>query len=522
MFNGFTSEKDKWNFINEARNTRRSNVQIHSLRNCFGDTVTDDLRMANLLNYRFSKLGDYSGVVKKFISSEHLINDEFQFQPISIYECRKQIKSLNINKPLGPSNIPAWALKDASDVLAEPLTFLINAFLEEGLFPNHLKQAYVIPIFKKGDCEESCNYRPISITPALSKIFEKIIKDQMIAFLNRNNVLSPSQFGFQAGFSSTDALHFATENIRKKIDQNEHVTAAFLDLSKAFDSISHSILLEKLRELNFNKVAISLIQSYLTGRNQKVMLNNCKSDWIEIHQGVPQGTILGPLLFNIYVNRMKEFITEKCELIQYADDTMIFSANTNEKEALKNLEENIKKIKNFFEIHRLTINADKTEFITFCKMSKNNIVRDMESHVDGKTIPPSNHVKYLGVFLDKNLAYQDEVKNLLMKMACGIKTIYSVRDLFPEKTRFLLLNALVISHLHYSSVLLNGITENLLTTLEKQLSWAVKACFNRNKFDHSSDLKIYHKILPIRYFLQYKSVLYFWKFKHGILPAFAK
>ena len=252
------------------------------------------------------------------------------------------------------------------------------------------------------------------------------------------------------------------------------------------------------------------------------MLNNCKSDWIELHQGVPQGTILGPLLFNIYVNRMKEYITEKCELIQYADDTMIFSANTNEKKALKNLEENIKKVKKFFEIHRLTINGDKTEFITSCKISKNNIVRDMEIQVDGKTISPSNHVKCLGVFLNQNLTYQNEVKNLLMKMACGIKTIYSVRDLFPEKSRFLLLNALVISHLHYSLVLLNGITENLLTTFENQLRWAVKACFNRNKFDHSSDLKIYHKILPIRYFLQYKSILYFWKFRPGILPAFAK
>ena len=113
------------------------------------------------------------------------------------------------------------------------------------------------------------------------------------------------------------------------------------------------------------------------------MLNNCKSDWIEIHQGVPQGTISGPLLFNNYVNRMKEYITEKCELTQYADVTMFFSAKTNGKEALKNLEENIKKLKNFFEIHRLTINADKTEFITFCEMSKNNIVRDMEIQVDG-------------------------------------------------------------------------------------------------------------------------------------------
>ena len=124
--------------------------------------------------------------------------------------------------------------------------------------------------------------------------------------------------------------------------------------------------------------------------------------------------------------------------------------------------------------------------------------------------------------MDQNLTYQDEVKNLLVKIACGIKTIHSVRDLFPEKTRFLLLHALVISHLHYSSVLLNGVTENLLTTLEKQLSWAIKALFNRNNIDHSPDLKRNHKILQIRYFLQYKSFSYFWKFRHGILPAFVK
>ena len=108
LFNGFTSEKDKWNFINETRNTERTNVRKHSLKNCFGDNVTVDLRMANLLNYCFSKLGEYSGVVTNFNPSEHLINVEFQLKPISIYECRKQINSLNNNKPLGPSNIPAW------------------------------------------------------------------------------------------------------------------------------------------------------------------------------------------------------------------------------------------------------------------------------------------------------------------------------------------------------------------------------------------------------------------------------
>ena len=133
-------------------------------------------------------------------------------------------------------------------------------------------------------------------------------------------------------------------------------------------------------------------------------------------------------------------------------------------------------------------------------------------------IEHSNSVKYLGFFLDQNLTFQDEVKNNLLKMSCGIKCLYSIRDLFPEKTRLMLLNALVVSHLQYSAILLTGITDNLMT-LEKQLNWAIKACFFRTKHDHSSDLKLQYKILPVRYLLNMKSVLYFWKWKNKIIPA---
>ena len=172
----------------------------------------------------------------------------------------------------------------------------------------------------------------------------------------------------------------------------------------------------------------------------------------------------------------------------------------------------------FFENHRLTINADKTEFILFCK-PKNNDVKSYKLHVKDQIIKHSNSVKYLGVFLDQNLTFQDEVKSILQKMSCGIKCLYSIRDLFPEKTRLMLLNALVVSHLQYSAILLTGITVNLMTTLEKQLNWAIKACFFRTKYDHSSDLKLQYKILPVRYLLNIKTVLYFWKWKNKIIPA---
>ena len=135
------------------------------------------------------------------------------FQPISLHRCRRLIQNLNSNKPLGPSNIPAWALKDGFNFISEPLTFLINAFLHEGRFPNHLKRAQVVPSFKSGDIEDPTNYRPISITSALSEIFERVIQNQTVELLKNSKLLSSNQYGFRAKFPTTDALLYATDKI---------------------------------------------------------------------------------------------------------------------------------------------------------------------------------------------------------------------------------------------------------------------------------------------------------------------
>ena len=523
-FADLSMDRERWNFINEARNSLETKTNISSLKNVFGDIESNQKKIANLLNYRFSKLGDYLGqnrpYEEEFFNETRENVDKFKFTPISIFECKKIVRGLNSNKPLGPSTIPAWAIKDCLNTVAEPLTYLINAFLEEGRFPNHLKSAHVVPIYKNGDTEEPNNYRPISITSALSKIFEKVIRNQMVEYLEKYNIISPIQFGFRAKFSTTDALLYATENIRSDIDNNKMVAAAFLDLSKAFDSISHEILLKKLAEYRFHDTAIAMIKSYLTNRTQRGVLQNTASDWINLYQGVPQGTILGPLLFNLYVNSMQKVIDNTCKIVQYADDIFIFVADKCLNTAKQNLETNIAKLAEYFESHRLNLNENKTEFIVFCKKSQNKLTQNLKLQVKNHETNISSFVNYLGVYLDQNLTYEREVKNVLKKMACGIKTMYAVKQFLPEKTCLLLLNALVISHLHYPSILLQGLSQNLITTLEKQLSWGVKACFNRQKMDSSSDLKIKHSIFPVRIFLDYKAVFYFWKYHNKLLPAF--
>ena len=235
--------------------------------------------------------------------------------------------------------------------------------------------------------------------------------------------------------------------------------------------------MKKLSALGFSSTTKDLINDYLFHRYQLLKIKSHFSDWLQTIKGVQQGTVLGPLIYLLYVNEFQHRV-KNIEHIQFADDTMIFTSAKTVEQAVKKLETLLKTCSLYFEENQLTINKAKTQFMVLSpsKTSINTTLKFDEANVNSV-----QSVKYLGVNFDSKLTYDDEVKKILRRMAMGIKTMYTLRNIFPIKTRKVLYQTLVMSHLEYSSVLLTGISEKLLQSLQKQQNWALKQNFSKRK-----------------------------------------
>ena len=244
VFQNLKNARERWNFINEIRNCEKIQTEIPRLKNSFRTVLTNGNDIANL-NYKFSALGEY--FVKKeqyqFRNNPARHSNKFIFRYTTTKEIFDILNNLNVKKPCGPSLIPAWALKDAREYLAEPLCFLFNQFLTEQLFPDDLKRAHELPLFMKDDPQDPINYRPILLTGALTKIFGILFRDQILAYLEKNKLLATTQFGYRKKCQLQMLLYIALKKSDMISLKQNIVTGAFLDLSKAFDSISHPTLL---------------------------------------------------------------------------------------------------------------------------------------------------------------------------------------------------------------------------------------------------------------------------------------
>ena len=327
------------------------------------------------------------------------------------------------------------------------LSVLINESFLTGIFPEQLKIAKVIPIFKKGLKTKKSNYRPISLLSNFSKIFEKVMQKRLNNFLEICEVLFCMQFGFRSGHSTDHALITLTESIKSTLDNNKFGCGIFIDLQKAFDTVNHEILLSKLEYCGIRGIALNWFQSYLSHRKQFVSVNGFSSSLCDITCGVPQGSVLGPLLFLIYINDLPNS-SKLLSFFLFADDTNIYFEADDLTSLTNTINRELSKVKSWLDCNKLALNIDKTNFVLFHSPRK-KLPDTVILKFGKKKIQMTKYVKFLGVLLDEHLTWKYHINELSKKLSksCGI--FYKIRHYVPLSTLICLYNSLFSSFLNY-------------------------------------------------------------------------
>lgn len=350
----------------------------------------------------------------------------FRFEEASESFVKTQLKGLKAGKATGLDNIPARLLIDSAEIVAAPITLLINTSLTSGQVPADWKAARVVPLFKSGKVVDMDNYRPISILPVLSKILERAVHKQLYHYLQLHKILSPYQCGFRKNNSTEFAALSFAETIRRNIDQGRLTGAVFIDLRKAFDTVRHDLLLDKLSNLGVVDRELKWFKDYLRDRTQVVEFQGVSSDPEGVVVGVPQGSILGPLLFILHVNDLPDAAVQ-CSVLMYADDTVLFYSAKQASVIEEKLNEELASIGRWLHENSLFLNVAKTEAMLFGTAPRLSDVDSFSITINGSQIKQVSQFKYLGVVFDERLSWNDHIKYLLTKAGKRVGILGRIR-----------------------------------------------------------------------------------------------
>ncbi|XP_075163257.1 uncharacterized protein LOC142235890 [Haematobia irritans] len=494
-----------WQLLNQI--SGRSSKSEITVKDDLGNLISSDIAKAEKFNEYFLKSVDDLKRQLQSSSSDNYNslrslqrhNNRFRISLTNESEIENVIHNLELNKGCGSDEITPKAISACMRHLCPYLALIFNASINESTYPESLKIQKILPIPKEIRSTSLNQYRPISILSVFDKIFEKIIYSQMSSYLNEENLLFKRQYGFQKGCGTEEALINIINYICSSFDKGSPgVAGVFYDFSKAFDLVDHTIMCEKLYLYGIRGRELNFFRSYLQNRKQFVQINSSKSLLKDVVYGVPQGSVLGPLLFKIYINDISN-LGLKGKLYMYADDISIFYPYKYELTLKANVERDASLICEFAKINKLVLNSNKTKFIRF-RPHPHIETRTWSILVDSKIIPEVDTVKYLGINLQNNLGWKTHIQEIRNKIAPGLGILYKYKNKMDEQAKLMIFQSLIQSHLNYLPIIYGYKKNSDLKSLQILQNRALKIVYN----------------LPERYptFLLYRDVA------KSVLPVF--
>jgi len=405
----------------------------------------------------------------------------------------------------------------SSNNILEPFTHICNLSIQNGIFPNEMKIAKVSPIFKNGNAILFAQHRPISMLPVMSKVLEKVMYDRLYNFFQDMELLYEFQFGFRPNFSTYMALIMSVDKITAALERGNFVLGVFLDFSKAFDTIDHNILLQKLECYGIRGTALQWFQSYLSDRYQYVSFDGVCSTKQKIICGVPQGSILGPLLFLIYVNDLA-YVSQELFTVMYADDSNLFNENTSLKVLESKMNKSLQEISIWLKVNKLSLNVSKTHYIIFRKR-KQTIDYEPNIKIDNETISRVNCTKFLGVHIDECLTWKSHIDHICNKISKGIGILSKAKRLLNRRTLQQLYYTFIYPYLSYC----NHVWGNTYSTYIKRVFMLQKRVIRLITYsgfrEHTSILFHNLRILKCKEMNKYLLDQFVYKYKENMLPS---
>ena len=441
--------------------------------------LIEENEAADALNYFFANLGgdlQEDQAVPWFTAganSPELI-DHCQ---ANFFQLLKIVKEINTNKSSGLEKLSSRVLKDALLVLIPQLLYLVNLSLQTGIFPDAWKIATVIPLFKGGSKSEMGNYRPISLLPVPGKILEKIVHANLAGHLEDCNLLTEYQGGFRKGHSTVSSINALSDDIFMGMNSKRVTVAVFVDLAKAFNTVNHNILLVKLVKLGVTGALLSWCRNYLKGRTQRTLANNKLSGLDAVPCGVPQGSILGPLFFLVYINDMV-FSLKSAKVQLYADDTVLYVTDNHGHTAARKLQRDLDIFSHWCKANKLSLNAKKTKHMNFGTRNQTKKCTIIQLAIDGKAIQRVPSFKYLGVILDPTISFRAHIEHVSNTVSHKMFMLSKVRRYLNNESMLCIYRSMVLPYLDYADVAFSGASSNLLEKLQKLQEKCLKICLN--------------------------------------------